>query len=169
MKLRVLKNTPVTPEKPKTVVKVEILHLDELGYGPQGKHTRREWRKECLDNLLAGKAQFEAWQASWKDQIDKDLPNVSLAATLHYEGGTKEIVLGDSFEDTKPFTLDFVVLTFATVVDASKIIFEQNADFSSATFTGKADFSSATLSGRNTFQKAIFENRVALKTQFSTK
>ena len=53
----------------KKVVSVEILHWIE-GLWAAGKHTRREWRKECLDNLLAGKDQFELGKDSWIDCID---------------------------------------------------------------------------------------------------
>lgn len=77
----------------KKVVSVEILHLDDLGYGPRGEHTRREWRKECLVNLLAGRSQFEFWQASWQEQINKELLSVNLAAKLIFEDDSQEDVL----------------------------------------------------------------------------
>ena len=44
-------NTNIPAQK--KVVSVEILHLDELGYGPQGKHTRRQWREECVQLITA--------------------------------------------------------------------------------------------------------------------
>ena len=65
----------------KKVVSVEILHLDELGYGLQGKHTRREWRAECLENLLVGRDHFLNLQKSWEALIDESLPLVSFDAT----------------------------------------------------------------------------------------
>ena len=42
----------------KKVVSVEILHLEELGYVPRGSYTRREWRNECFNNLVARQKAF---------------------------------------------------------------------------------------------------------------
>jgi hypothetical protein len=148
-----------TPAQRK-IVSVEILHLDETGYGPQGKHTRREWRDECLEYLQGGKDHFEAWQSGWKNQIDKDLPEVSLAATLHYDDGTQKTVLGESYETTNPYTFDFVAHTFETDVDASDITFEQHANFISATFSVGTNFSRVTFSGDANFSRATFSGFV---------
>jgi Pentapeptide repeats (9 copies) len=159
--------TEVAAVEPKKVVSVEILHLDELGYGPQGKHTRREWRAECLENLLAGKEQFEAWQASWNDKINENLPKISLAATLSYDDGSIEEILNESYQRVSPATLDFGAHTFESQVNAVDFVFTgaayfRNATFTkaayfrSATFTGDADFSSATFTGEADFDSATF-------------
>lgn len=50
-----------TPEQ-REIVNVEILHLGEEGYGPQGLHTRKAWRDECLENLMLGSDEFILWQ-----------------------------------------------------------------------------------------------------------
>ncbi len=150
---------PITPEQRK-IVSVEILHLDEKGYGPKGEHTRREWRKECLDNLLAGKVQFEAWQASWKDKVVAGLRAVSLASKLTYDDGNSEVVLDGSYGTTTPTTLDFVAHTFEQDVDAFEFTFKGVASFSSATFSGYANFSSATFSGYANFSSATFSGDV---------
>jgi uncharacterized protein YjbI with pentapeptide repeats len=150
----------------KKLVSVEILHLDELGYGPQGKHTRREWRAECLDNLLAGKDQFEAWQASWKDKINKDSPKVSLAVELTYDDGTNEEILNEHYQTKAPTTLDFVAFTFVSNVNVNDFMFTSDANFNCATFTRGANFENATFSGHANFDNttisggAIFDSAV---------
>jgi Pentapeptide repeats (9 copies) len=169
-------NSNISAEK--KVVNVEILHFDELGYGPQGKHTRREWRKECLDNLLAGAVAFKAWQDGWKYSINKNSSKISFAAKLIYDDGSQSDVLGEEFEKKNPYALDFVGHLFAVALDAnnsefqqpalfvgttyrgyadfSSVAFSWNADFSSATFNGAAYFNSATFSGHAVFDSATF-------------
>lgn len=136
----------------KKIVKVEVLHLDKEGYGPQRNHTRQQWRNECLDNLLAGAVAFKDWQDSWKDQINKDLPEVSFAAKLIYDDGSQSDVLGEGYEKQ----LDFVGHLFADDLDANGSEFQQPALFEGATFSGKANFSSATFSGNPNFSGATF-------------
>ena len=146
---------PSTPEQRK-VVSVEILHLDEKGYGPQGTNTRREWRKECLDNFLAGKAQFAAWQANWMEQVDKSLPMVSLSYQVNYDDGFSEEIQKYFFEKVSPLTLDFVAHTFEQTVIANNFTFIVNADFSFTTFCRAADFSSSKISGDVNFTNSTF-------------
>ncbi|MEI2813007.1 MAG: hypothetical protein V9E91_04185 [Burkholderiaceae bacterium] len=50
---------------PRKIVSVEILHLDELGYGPQGLHKREDWRNECFINFAKGKQTFLQWQKKY--------------------------------------------------------------------------------------------------------
>ncbi len=77
-----------TPTQKKTV-SVEILHLDEIGYGPQGQLTRREWRKECLSMLCGGRGHFEAWQDMNRIQSKSNLLGVSFAAKVILEDGSQ--------------------------------------------------------------------------------
>ncbi|MBC7756518.1 MAG: hypothetical protein H7Z20_07760 [Bdellovibrio sp.] len=49
----------------KKIVTIEVLHLDDLGYGPEGKLTRRQWREECYNNYQSGDNAFLEWQNSW--------------------------------------------------------------------------------------------------------
>ena len=147
-------NSNIPPQK--KVVSVEILHLDELGYGPQGKHTRREWRKDCLENLRAGKDQFEAWQDSWKDQISKDLQAVSFASILVYSDGTQEPNISGNYVENVPYILDFVAHTFEESVNANGFTFEQTTYFHNAKFIGNANFQSARFKGVANFYNATF-------------
>ena len=93
-----------SPSTPKKVVSVEILHLDELGYGPQGQHTRRQRRAECLENLL-GEEVFGRWQEGWQVQIDNSTPRLSFGYRLVFDDGSfQEKLLSKEFSHT----LDFV-------------------------------------------------------------
>ena len=159
---------PSTPEQRK-VVSVEILHLDELGYGPQGKHTRREWRKECLDNLLAGTAQFLAWQESWIDQINDSIPPVSFDCRLINSDTSNNNSL-DRFPSTyqqHPYDLDFVGHTFEGFNVFNSVDFLQNVLFNGAEFClivcfynvkfrKVADFSNAIFTGGALISDSLF-------------
>lgn len=142
-------------EVAKKVISVEVLYLDELGYGPQGQHTRREWRAECLENLLAGKAQFEAWQDSWQNKIDHNLRRVSFSCSVTFEDGTDTSLLH------KPYVLDFSGCTF-NVLDAREFNFRQLVVFSYATFSfatfRDANFCGVYFGGTTFLKWAFFNN-----------
>lgn len=143
------------------VVSVKVLHLDELGYGPQGQYTRRAWRAECLEKLFAGKDQFENWQQSWQNKINKKLPTVSFDCELQYEDGSLQRV-----EKSVPYALDFAGEWFDLRLNLSNYnfnlpiifigaMFDGLANFGSATF-GWVNFSSATFAGGAHFSNATF-------------
>jgi hypothetical protein len=142
--------------KPKKIIDVKFPNELDTGFGWDGSFTRKAWRKECLDNFLAGKEQFEAWQDSWNDKINKDLPEVSLAAVLTYYDNTTEEILNESYQAVTPATLDFVANIFVAYVDVSDFVFLEHADFNSATFTRNVDFCSVTFTGGADFSNAIF-------------
>lgn len=117
----------------KQIPHVEILHLDEPGYGPMGKHTRREWRQECLVNLLAGKTLFEEWQKSWGNNISSDSSKSFAYEIIGYDG--KVEVINDSVKYL-PFCypLDFVGVIFEAKLGLGGYIFLQPASFAGAIF-----------------------------------
>lgn len=156
--------------QPKKIIDVKFPNEKEMGFGWNGQFTREAWRKQCLDNFLAGKEQFEAWQASWKYKINKNLPKVSLAAILTHNNGTTEGILIESYQKVLPTTLDFVAHTFEVEVNAADFVFEgktyfssatfiEDADFSSATFTEDADYGNATFTGGAHFDRATFTGK----------
>ncbi len=147
----------------KQITSIEILHLDEKSYGPKGTHTRREWRKECLDNLIAGKAIFESWQASWKDEIDEALnARVSFRATIRYNDGTVSDALPHFVADCSPYAFDFVGCNFPTMLLANSINFLHDVYFSSTWFNG-VNFSDATFNKRVFFNNATFFDLTSYK------
>lgn len=138
----------------KKVVSVEILHLDELGYGPQGKHTRREWRQECLENLLAGKVEFESWQEKIKSQIIETMPDVKFGCEF------PDNTYFDNYyylsDESKPYTLDFVGNVFEDDFDVATFAFQFPINFNGSSFYKSARFSAASFGlfvdlGRCTF------------------
>ncbi|MDO8458180.1 MAG: pentapeptide repeat-containing protein [Burkholderiaceae bacterium] len=89
----------------KKVVSVEILHLDEKGYGPTRELTRREWRTECLKYLLAGRDSFKDWQTQCKEKINGDIYSARYECRLTFSDGSHETVLNHlGFT----YSLDFV-------------------------------------------------------------
>jgi Pentapeptide repeats (9 copies) len=140
----------------KKVINVEILHLDETGYGPWKKHTRREWRKECLDNLLAGKSAFEAWQHTWIGIPTSNQDLVSYEAVVEYEYGSPLKILGNSWDIRSPIALDFIGHIFTTDVDLHQTVFLHDVFFQSSSFEGSANFSGAIFRKHIIFDDATF-------------
>ena len=147
-------NSNIPPHK--KVVSVEILHLDDLGYGPQGKHTRREWRAECLENLLAGKAVFEAWQDSWQSQINTTLFKSSFRCNVTLDTEKVEI-LNSEYLPYEPYSLDFMGQSFANYVNANGVNFLHNALFTAAKFNGGyIDLGARPFIGDMDFSNSVF-------------
>ena len=146
-------NSNIPPQK--KVVSVEILHLDELGYGPQGKHTRREWRAECLENWLLGKSAFKSWQTNLV--LDNGLPKKSFACKLILENGTTIPVLNDKYLDKQSsYALDYVGHVFEKSLHVSKYDFEHNALFNGARFNKFAYFAGCIFKLQALFSNSIF-------------
>jgi Pentapeptide repeats (9 copies) len=149
-------NSNIPPQK--KVVRVEILHLKEKGYGPQGTLERGEWRKECFDNLSAGKEVFEAWQEGLKKQINKKLFTVRVRfdVNLIYDDGSESIVLDQPQDRSVPYTLDFAGHNFSKTLKISHVGFQHNAIFAAANFFGIVRFRNAIFKGALNFKYAIF-------------
>jgi hypothetical protein len=125
----------------KKLASLEILHLDEYGYGPQGKHTRREWRKECLDNLLAGKDLFEAWQKGWLRPSDGGI-NEKADYVLTKRDEIRDR-LSSMVHNIVPCSLDFAGIDFSKIrlgIERARVFFApvnfENAKFVSFGFWG---------------------------------
>ena len=156
----------------KTVVSVEILHLDEMGYGPGGGMTRRDWRALCLKQLLAGSKIFKDWQASWlhtEQSEDK--------VKFHYK------VSNDDESAVTAFSLlmhrcsyDFIGIQFDKTLYVNGYLFLKTADFSYSSFgvaffkntsfaqvsfeysifKGHTNFGMSHFRGKTTFRRAVF-------------
>jgi uncharacterized protein YjbI with pentapeptide repeats len=139
----------------KQVVFVVVMDLKKPGYGPEGTHTREEWREECKEKLLAGKIVFEAWQNSWKYTKNNSLPNVHLGITLHHADGT--CTQSRQHIGFKPDALDFSGQVFDKAVSAYDCAFENPAYFTGARFIKVANFHSAKFKESTDFSLAFFE------------
>jgi len=150
-------------EQAKKIASVEILHLDEIGYGPEGKHTRRQWRAECLENLLAGKEQFEAWQFSWLNKIDSSQwKNYSIKVI--YEGGDTTSLFGLATKVILDFSgcnLDitrmFSEYNFLIQANFNMVSFQKDAFFDNVIFKSGVTFDNAVFKEGAYFREAIFE------------
>jgi uncharacterized protein YjbI with pentapeptide repeats len=139
-------------EQIKKVVNVEILHLDEFGYGPEGKHTRREWRAECLENLLAGKEQFEAWQFSWLNKIDSS-PWKNYSIKVIYDGGDTTSL----FDLATKVTLDFSGCNLDITRIFSEYKFLIHTNFNMVSFQKDAFFDNVIFKSGVSFDNAVFK------------
>lgn len=144
----------------KKIISVQILHLDDKGYGPKGEHTRREWRKECFDKLKGNKDAFEAWQ---KDLVtvfnSRPIKDVSLAAKILYSDETELGEMDFLIVGCKPYALDFVAQKFEETLHVDSFNFLLDVYFCSSCF-GVADFKQANFSNEARFNNAFFENEV---------
>lgn len=171
-------NSNIPPQK--TVVSVEILHLDDLGYGPKGKHTRREWRAECLENLLYGDVSFKYWQEKILEQLSDEYKIADFSCYLKFE--TAEVradVVGihkfsepslipyqiprycldfSGYEFKDPFL--FSQFEFLLPVIFSWTKFYNRVSFEKSTFNKNADFVGAIFLQQANFANAYFLNQV---------
>jgi uncharacterized protein YjbI with pentapeptide repeats len=163
----------------KKVLSVEILHLDELGYGPQGKYTRREWRAECLKNLLAGKEQFESWQISLLNgQITTGVVSYGLNVDdLEVRNGINQLLapitldysghLFQNFVNAKSlhfkFPVNFTYATFIKLGWFEHAVFEKHVYFSGASFNADAWFEKATFCTQALFENITFNSYTMFK------
>jgi Pentapeptide repeats (9 copies) len=135
----------------KKAATVEILYLNDLGYGPGGALTRKEWRELCLEKLYAGNKIFNAWQKSWyeTEQGDEKI-------RFHYQ------VSNSDASAVTPFSLlmhrcsyDFIGCNFGSALHINGYLFLKTADFSYSAF-GLAFFK-ATSFAQVSFEYAVFE------------
>ena len=145
----------------KKVLRVDILHLDELGYGPQGEHTRQQWRDECMDKLLAGKHIYKIWQEDLKKQIRSDLKLKSFECKLTLSDGTVKSVLSSIFIKKPPYALDYTGCIFQNEISISDYEFYQVALFSGASFTREVAFNRTIFTEDTFFRDATFHEETA--------
>jgi hypothetical protein len=171
-------NTAVVLYEPKKVVSVEILHLDELGYGPQGKHTRREWRAECLKFLTPIEGEYNLLRDNL-NQKSRSFEKVSFQYSTVDEAGNKVERLNASSDLQDPCSFDFIGLefdipiafmtgrafyqsvffhhaVFKQFIYLSEIQCVQDLVFSGAKFLGNVTFQSINVQGFTFFEDAYF-------------
>ncbi len=145
---------------------MEILHLDELGYGPQGKHTRREWRKVSLDFLTDDVELFNSLTTMLENQIEEHLKEVSFSYKVSYEDG-KTVEVLSTYSYQKSHALDFTGHVFEESLALgfrefkyplifSKAVFKKNVSFNTTTFRKNADFVEVQFLDAANFQTAAF-------------
>ena len=158
---------------------VEILHLDEMGYGPNGSMTRRAWRKACWDNLVAGEDAFTSFQvevlkthnkaefASFGltvDGINKfdALWQTSSSCTMDFAAHVFSVHLNIlSFEFLLPCNFNYSI--FSDYVWLDDAIFNRTADFEGTTFNEDVDFEGVNFKENTNFKYARFCKKADLK------
>lgn len=136
---------------------------DVPAYGPEGKHTRKEWRTECLENFPNNRMKFETWRAKFQSNVKSnwgkkyiDMPKVSFSTIIHYDDGTKLDVLNLDSDKQLPWALDFVGHTFDSDLDCKDYLISLPALFNGAIFNNVAIFSGSNFQEHVEFQDAIF-------------
>ncbi|MDX1914921.1 MAG: pentapeptide repeat-containing protein [Methylophilus sp.] len=138
----------------KRIVKVEILHLDELGYGPEGNHTRRQWREECLKYFLFGKDEFLAWQRGWELLAKKNRLHADFSVVIKFDDNEE-----DTFQRVNILShaLDFSGHVFEKEANASGYCFLQEVLFDNIIVHRRASFEDATFNEFSWFENAEFK------------
>ena len=166
---------------------IEVVGLDDIGFGPQRINTRREWREICLQNLLLGKDHFSDWQKSLnveyphvneqQQNVRKVLPDGSVLVTTMLLSGPCPLDFSGldltSLTTLKDYRFDlwtnfsYAQFSFFALIDSS---FIRSVHFEGATFTrigrfygcqflGLANFTNAVFEGHCDFEKAVFSQQ----------
>lgn len=150
----------------KEVVNIEILHLDDVGYGPKGQHTRRQWREACLSSLLAEKGTFTTWYNYETKMCREDLPCAKHGYVNTYSDGSSETFFDEGRQ--LAYAVDFVGHKFDDGFDVSWIQFSRLVLFGGAWFRGYADFTETRFGGNVDFDNVAFDGQVSfLRTGFA--
>ena len=143
-----------TPQK--KIDGIKILHLDAKGYGPEGKHTRDEWRGLCLHYLLAGKDDFESWQGSWFHLIDETSERVSFEYELTYDDGNIQRAL---LSYHSGYSFDYAGVLFSNSLNCDNFVFKHSVLFSGAKFCEDTFFKNAYFKKHAHFRYTNFAKR----------
>jgi hypothetical protein len=142
-------NSPVQ----KKVVSVEILHLDEMGYGPQGEHTRRHWREECLEFIRRGSDTFKNWQEKILRQLTDEYKIADFGCYLQFENEKVRADVVGAHNFSSPslipgniprYSLDFSGYEFDTELSFFEYVFILPVIFSWTKFHNWVSFANST-------------------------
>lgn len=147
------------------VTRIEVLFLDDKGYGPTGEHTRRSWRQACLDNLLAGAEAFDHWQQTWllSAQAAHILP---FDYKLHFADGREQTIKVFAQGGALDFVgqvldeVDLRGLSCGSAALFDAVIFKTPAWFEGARFLQDAQFNHALFETGASFEGASFAQAV---------
>jgi hypothetical protein len=137
---------------------VEVLHLDEMGYGPSGNLTRRQWRDACV-KVMAQRRQ-EGWGPFTNALLNRSSGPVSFEAVVHHEDGRTIPLLNEhEFPSTSIDLVGANVSVSAEQAQEGKCFVPflaaganvSNAQFATFHFTAGASFRWATFSADSNF------------------
>ena len=133
----------------------EVLYLGNMGYGPQGRLTRAEWRALCRDKLTAGAAVWNDWQTElWRTRYQLDR-KVSFGYAIQLDGGYRQ-QFDDPTDHSMSLCFDFVGQLWESDVYVNNYVFAYPAFFDAAVFVGDAEFNHCDFQSDAVFQRAHF-------------
>lgn len=150
----------------KEIASIDILYLDETGYGPEGDLTRRKWREKCLEKLFAGEDQFNAWQEQCRNLVFDKEKKVRFGLLIKYKDGSSAEV----FNSEQPSsTIDFQNVEILNALDLKGYELKHKALFNYAKFLDNlflynfifledVAFSNASFSRNVSFARSVFHN-----------
>lgn len=142
-------NPPVT-----NIAAVEVLNLNEMGYGPGGGNTRKQWRAICLTKLRGTPYEFKEWQLSLNENLFSFEPPVNFGYICTHTSGWVD----DSRDVlSNRCTLDFVGQHIDLEETYGDWGFYQHAWFVGATFNTDVHFKKAEFKGNARFGGAYFK------------
>ena len=126
--------------------RVEVLNLDQVGYGIDGTMTRKEWRDLCLEKIYSGASEFNRWQ--------NELNNLSVQNTGEkYNGFHFQL---DVTKESLKFHWPITSLPF--IVDLSGRVFSERLRFDGYAFLTGALFAGTVFEKFVSFRHASFQN-----------
>lgn len=139
----------------KKIVSIEVLHLEDIGYGPEGLLTRKEWRKECLEKYQEGDSAFLNWQDSWYLLAQKNHRQLHFSIIVKFENGM--IQKRECF--TYSHALDFSAIDM-NFRKHTKDIFLVTALFNSTSFINPICLVGITFKQKIVFDYAFFSSEI---------
>ena len=139
------------------ILSVEALNLEEMGYGPEGLHTRRQWREQCLSKYLSGDDAFLEWQNSWYLLAKNNNKQLYFSVAVKFESGHTQI--RELFAHS--YALDFSAINLS-LRKHTKDIFLVTTLFHSTTFINPVYLIGTTFKEKVVFDFVIFSNDIRL-------
>jgi hypothetical protein len=140
----------------KKIVSVEILHLDEMGYGPRGDLTRRQWRNSCLSYLEDEQDIFNDWCRSWENKTFTNIPMISFGYKLTFADGSHAVINEGKESFSCSESLDFIGLEFTKPLFLERYEFIAPVMFSHSKFKEWVRFTNSKFSHEVNFSSAHF-------------
>jgi hypothetical protein len=94
------------------IERIELLHLDERGYGPTGLLTRAEWREKCITMLYGSANEWSTWNNIEIKPSLSPFRRASFAYLIYFEGEKNPLEIEPHQNNLPSVTLDFIGLDF---------------------------------------------------------
>lgn len=132
---------------------IKVNNLDEIGFGPLGNLTRREWQAECKKMILTDADTFNEWQSDlllMDEYPNKIKPNFDYSLEVLINGN---YVKNSSDEFRSIFWQTY---SDTYIVDLSNEVFTENMNFKNFEFHTGVIFNGCEFQGVCSFDNAKF-------------